>query len=70
MQPGVTDAVVAASLSGGEDVAAEGRRLGAAYAAAVSARGTDGEPDAVAAVSATGADMRAFCVNAGLATAG
>jgi hypothetical protein len=70
MQPGVADAVVAASQSGDEDVAAEGRRLGAAYAAAISSRGTDGEPDAVAAVSAAGADMRALCVRAGLATAG
>jgi hypothetical protein len=70
MQPGVADAIVAASLSGDPKVAAASGQLGAAYAAAVSSQGTDREPDAVAAVSAAGADMRAVCVEAGLATAG
>ena len=70
MQPGVTDAIAAASTAAGQPVAAAGGRLAAAYAAAVAARDTAGEPDAVAAVSAAGADMKTVCVDAGLETAG
>jgi hypothetical protein len=70
MQPGVADAVVAASVTTNQPVAAAGQRLGAAYAAAVASHDTDGEPDAVAAVSAAGADMKSVCVDEGLETAG
>jgi hypothetical protein len=70
MQPGVADAVVAASVTTNQPVAAAGQRLGAAYAAAVASHDTEGEPDAVAAVSAAGADMKTVCVDEGLETAG
>ena len=70
MQPGVTEAIAQASTAAGEPVAAAGGRLGAAYTAAVAARDTAGEPDAVAAVSAAGAEMKTVCVDAGLETAG
>jgi hypothetical protein len=70
MQPGVADQIAAASLTADQSVAAAGKRLGTAYAAAVSSRGTDGEPDAVADVSSAGADMKTACVDAGLETAG
>jgi anti-sigma factor RsiW len=70
MQPGVTEAIAAASTAAGQPVAAAGGRLAAAYSAAVAARDTAGEPDAVAAVSAAGAEMKTLCAEAGLETAG
>jgi hypothetical protein len=70
MQPGVADAIAVASRAAGAPVDAAGGKLAAAYRAAVASLGTDGEPDAVAAVSAAGADMTTVCVDAGLETAG
>jgi hypothetical protein len=70
MEPGVVDAIAVASRTAGAPVDAAGGKLVAAYGAAVASRGTDGEPDAVAAVSAAGADMKTVCVDAGLETAG
>jgi hypothetical protein len=70
MEPGVAEAIAAASRSGTPTVAAAGARLETAYATAVASRGGDGEPDAVAAVSAAGADMATTCADAGLETVG
>jgi hypothetical protein len=70
MQPGVADTIASASASADQPVAAAGHRLATAYAAAVASHDTDGEPDAVADVSAAGAEMKTACVDAGLETAG
>ncbi|BFU46707.1 hypothetical protein [Krasilnikovia sp. MM14-A1004] len=70
MQPGVVDDIVAASATADAPVADAARRLGEAYAAAVASHGTDNEPDAVAAVSASAAEMSQVCVDSGLETAG
>ncbi|GAB1689675.1 hypothetical protein [Krasilnikovia sp. M28-CT-15] len=70
MEPGVVDDIVATSRTADAPVADAARRLGEAYAAAVAAHGTENEPDAVAAVSAAGAEMSAVCIDSGLETAG
>jgi hypothetical protein len=70
MNPGVADAIVSAAGTADAPIADSGRRLAAAYAAAAAARGTDGEPDAVAAVSAAGAEMARVCDESGLDTVG
>lgn len=70
MRPGVVDTIVRSSSTADAPVADAAQRLAAAYAAAVKAHGTTGEPDAVAAVSAAGADMTKVCADSGLVTAG
>ena len=70
MQPGVVDAVVAASRSADAPIADAARRLAAAYASAVAARNTQEEPDAIANVSAAGAEMAGVCNDAGLESTG
>ncbi len=70
MSPGVVDGIVRAGTTADAPIADAAQRLAAAYAAAVSARGTDGEPDAVAAVSAAGVDMTTVCDESGLETVG
>jgi hypothetical protein len=70
MYPGVVDAVAAASTTADAPIADAGRRLADAYRAAAGARGTDTEPDAVAAVSAAGADMTRVCQESGLDAVG
>jgi hypothetical protein len=70
MEPGVVDDIVAASSTADAPVADSARRLAAAYASAVTAKGSDSEPDAVAAVSTAGADMSKVCADSGLETVG
>lgn len=70
MEPGVVDAIGLAAGQADAPVADAARRLATAYAAAVAARGAAGEPDAVAAVSAAGAEMTRTCTDAGLETVG
>jgi hypothetical protein len=70
MMPGVVADVVRASGTADAPVADAAQRLSAAYAAAVEARGTDSEPDAVAAVSAAAAEMVGVCGDSGLGTVG
>jgi hypothetical protein len=70
MVPGVVMDIAAASATADAPVADAAQRLSAAYAAAVKAEGRDEEPDAIAAVSAAGAEMAKACATAGLETAG
>jgi hypothetical protein len=70
MVPGVVDAIVKASRTADAPVADAAQRMAAAYAAAVTAKGSDSEPDAVAAVSAAGAAMSGVCDDSGLDTVG
>ena len=70
MDAGVVNAVVAASRSADAPVADAAQRLAAAYAGAAAARNTDSEPDAVANVSAAGAEMAQTCGDAGLESVG
>jgi hypothetical protein len=70
MEPGVVSSIATASSTADAPVADSAQRLAMAYAAAVAAKGTAGEPDAVAAVSAAGADMSGVCDDSGLATVG
>ena len=70
MTPGVVDAIARASSTADAPVADSAQRLAAAYAGAVAAHGTGNEPDAVAAVSAAGADMTRVCDDNALATVG
>jgi hypothetical protein len=70
MNPGVVDAIAAASVTADAPIADAGRRLADAFRAATAARGTDSEPDAVAAVSAAGADMSRVCQESGLDAVG
>ena len=70
MQPGVVDGIVRTSGTADAPVADAAQRLVAAYVSAVAAKGSDSEPDAVAAVSAAAADMEGVCEQSGLATTG
>jgi hypothetical protein len=70
MNPSVVDAIVAASASADAPIADAARRLGDAYRKALSSSGTADEPDAVAAVSAAGAEMSTVCGESGLDTVG
>jgi hypothetical protein len=70
MEPGVVDQIVRYSSTADAPVADSAQRLAAAYVAAVTAHGSDGEPDAVAAVSMAGADMTKVCDESGLETVG
>jgi hypothetical protein len=70
MQPGVVDSIATASSTADAPVADAAHRMAAAYAAAVTAKGSASEPDAVAAVSATGAAMAGVCDDSGLDTVG
>ena len=70
MSPGVVDRVVRASTTADAPIADAAQRLAAAYAGATSAQGTESEPDAVAAVSAAGADLTEVCDESGLDTVG
>lgn len=70
MNPGIVDAIAAAAVTADAPIADAGRRLADAYRTATAARGTDTEPDAVAAVSATGAEMSRVCQESGLDTVG
>ena len=70
MNPGVVDAIVAASGTADAPIADAAERLATAYATAATSVGTDDEPDAVAAVSAAAADMSSICGESGLDTVG
>jgi len=70
MNPGIVDAIAAASVTADAPIADAGRRLADAFRAATASRGTDSEPDAVAAVSAAGADMSRVCQESGLDAVG
>ena len=70
MNPGVVEALVAASTSADAPIADSAQRLATAYAKAVGAKGTDDEPDAVAAVSVAGAEMFQVCDESGFETVG
>jgi hypothetical protein len=70
MAPGVVDGIVQASSTADAPIAESAQRLAAAYAGAVSAAGTESEPDAVAAVSAAGVEMSTVCDESGLETVG
>jgi hypothetical protein len=70
MNPGIVDAIAAASVTADAPIADAGRRLADAYRTATAARGTDTEADAVAAVSAAGAEMSRVCQESGLDTVG
>jgi hypothetical protein len=70
MNPGVVDAIVAASASADAPIGDAARRLADAYKSALSSAGTEDEPDAVAAVSAAGAEMSTVCGESGLDTVG
>jgi hypothetical protein len=70
MDPGVVDGIVTASNTADAPVADAAQRLASAYAAAVAAKGSDDEPDAVAGVSAAAADMSGVCDDSGLETVG
>jgi hypothetical protein len=70
MTPGVVDEVVRSSVTADAPVADAAERLGAAYTQAVSAAGTEREPDAVAAAVAAASDMSSVCSDSGLQTVG
>jgi hypothetical protein len=70
MEPGVVDAIVAASATADAPLADAATRLGAAYAAATMASTGPDEPDKVAAVSQAGSDMATVCDESDLATVG
>ena len=70
MNPGVVDAVVAASGTADAPIADASERLAAAYATAKASAGSEAEPDAVAAVSAVAAEMSEVCGESGLDTVG
>ncbi|MBM2618745.1 hypothetical protein JIG36_24615 [Actinoplanes sp. LDG1-06] len=70
MNPGVVDGVVQAASTADAPVADAADRLLGAYGKAVSSAGTEGEPDAVAAVSAAASDMSSVCSDSGLQTVG
>jgi hypothetical protein len=70
MAPGVVDGIARAASTADAPITDAAQRLSAAYASAMSSRGTDDEPDAVAAVSAAGVEMQTVCDDSGLETVG
>ena len=70
MTPAVVDGIARAASTADAPIADAAQRLAAAYAGAVAARGTENEPDAVAAVSAAGGEMSTVCKESGLETVG
>ena len=70
MNPGVASGVAQAAINADAPIADAALRLLRAYEQAVAARGTEGEPDAVAAVSAAGAEFAGVCADSGLDTVG
>lgn len=70
MNPGVVEAINTASESADAPIADAAGRLSDAYTKARTATGTDGEADAVAAVSLAGAEMSNVCGESGLDTVG
>lgn len=70
MNPGVITDIAAATGTADAPVADAALALSAAYQKAITAHGTDAEPDAVAAVSAAAAALVRICADSGLETAG
>ncbi len=69
MEPGVVEVIVAASTTADAPVADAATALGQAYDRALISHDTQGEPDAIAAVSAAAADMSQVCADSGLDSA-
>ncbi|WP_229829901.1 hypothetical protein [Actinoplanes ianthinogenes] len=65
MRPGVVQGIVDVSGTADAPVADAAARLAQAYRTALASRGAQGEPDAVAAVSAAAADMAQVCADSG-----
>jgi hypothetical protein len=70
MTPAVVDGIARAASTADAPITDAAQRLAAAYAGAMAARGTENEPDAVAAVSAAGVEMSTVCQESGLETVG
>ena len=70
MDPGVAAAIAGSAADADAPIADAAQRLLSAYDRAVASSGTEGEPDAVAAVSAAGADLTEVCDESGLDTVG
>lgn len=70
MEPGVVETIVTSASTADAPIADAAQRLREAYTTAAASAGTDGEADAVAAVSAAGADMLKICDESGLQTVG
>lgn len=70
MNPGVVQAIRAASSAADAPMSDAAGRLLMAYTTAVAAHGRDNEPDAVAAVSRAAVEMKQTCADAGLETVG
>jgi len=70
MTPGVVEDIADTAGTADAPVADAAQRLTAAFAAAVKAEGAEEEPDAIAAVSAAGAEMARICSDSGLETTG
>jgi hypothetical protein len=70
MTPGVASDLAQVAATADAPIADSAARLLKAYDEAVAAHGTEKEPDAVAAVSAAGADLAKVCDDSGLDTVG
>ena len=70
MNPGVVEDIAGTAGTADAPVADAAQRLTTAFAAALQAEGDEEEPDAIAAVSAAGAEMARICSDAGLETTG
>jgi hypothetical protein len=70
MEPGIVETIVTSASTADAPIADAAQRLRDAFAAAAGSIGTDNEADAVAAVSAAGADMLQICDESGLQTVG
>jgi hypothetical protein len=70
MTAGVVQDITDAAGTADAPVAAAAQRLSVAFASAIKAEGDEEEPDAIAAVSAAGAEMVRICGDSGLETTG
>jgi hypothetical protein len=70
MNPGVIADITNAAGTADAPVADAAQRLAEAYDKAVAAHNKDTEPDAIAAVSAAGAELIQICTDSGLETVG
>ena len=70
MNPGVVEDIAGTAGTADAPVADAAQRLTTAFAAALQAEGDEEEPDAIAAVSAAGAELARICADSGLETTG
>lgn len=70
MNPGVVEDIAGTAGTADAPVADAAQRLATAFAAAIKAEGDEEEPDAIAAVSAAGAELARICADSGLETTG